>query len=165
MTDKLVRFGVAMEGSLLSEFDECVKERGSTRSEVLRDLVRGMVGRERTRKRGKAVGTLTIIYDHHVRDLSDRLTELQHDLGEQVCSTLHVHLDHDHCLEVIVMRGRADSLQDVARQILAIKGVKHGGLELYAGSELERKPKHEHPEAARRRAPRTTKRTRSRGAG
>lgn len=128
--DALVRFGVAMESSLLDDFDALVETRGSTRSELLRDLARAEITRTRQRSDVAAVGTLTLVYDHHVRDLGEKLTEMQHDLGDQVRSTLHVHLDHDHCLEVIVLMGRARHLHEVADRLLATKGVKHGALEL-----------------------------------
>jgi CopG family transcriptional regulator, nickel-responsive regulator len=131
--DKLVRFGVAMEAPLLQEFDELVAARGGTRSEALRDLARAAIVKAKTRRGAEAVATLTLVYDHHVRDLMERLTDLQHELGEGIRSTLHVHLDHHHCLEVIVMQGHSERLQTVADQILALKGVKHAGLELYAG--------------------------------
>lgn len=134
MTDgKLVRFGVAMEQPLLRQFDELVAARGGTRSEALRDLARAAIVKAKTRRKARAVATLTLVYDHHVRDLMERLTALQHELGDRIRSTLHVHLDHHHCLEVIVMQGRSDYLQEVAERILALKGVKHAGLELYAG--------------------------------
>jgi len=132
MSDPLVRFGVAMESSLLEQFDELVEARGGTRSEALRDLARAAVTRAEVKKGVDAVATLTLIYDHHVRDLTEKLTELQHDLGDAVRSTLHIHLDHDKCLEIIVMHGRSDALQAQADRILAIKGVLHGALELFA---------------------------------
>ena len=142
MSDSLVRFGVAMEGSLLAQFDELVEARGGTRSEALRDLARAAVTRAQVRKGVEAVATLTLIYDHHVRDLTEKLTELQHDLGEAVRSTLHVHLDENKCLEIIVMHGRSDALQAQADRILAIKGVLHGALELFAH---ERRAPHTRP--------------------
>ncbi len=132
MTEKLVRFGVAMESSLLEELDKLVERRGGTRSEALRDLARAAVAKAQVRRGVDAVGTLALIYDHHVRDLTEKLTELQHDLGDRIRSTLHVHLDHEHCLEIIVMHGRSDELQAVAERILAIKGVLHGAIEIYA---------------------------------
>lgn len=132
MTEKLVRFGVAMESSLLEEFDQLVQARGGTRSEAFRDLARAAIAKAQVRRGVEAVGTLTLIYDHHVRDLSEKLTELQHDLGEKIRSTLHIHLDHEHCLEIIVMHGRSDELHSVAERILAIKGVLHGAIEIYA---------------------------------
>jgi CopG family transcriptional regulator, nickel-responsive regulator len=132
MTDPLVRFGVAMESSLLEQFDGLVEARGGTRSEALRDLARAAVTRAQVEKGVDAVATLTLIYDHHVRDLTEKLTEVQHDLGEAVRSTLHIHLDHDKCLEIVVMQGRSDVLQAQADRILAMKGVLHGALELFA---------------------------------
>ena len=132
MKDSLVRFGVAMEGSLLEEFDALVAERGGTRSELLRDLVRAEVTRARVTTRANAVASLTLVYDHHVRDLTERLTEFQHALGDKVNSALHVHLDHDHCLEVIVMKGPSDELKRAGGKLLATRGVKHGGMEVIA---------------------------------
>jgi len=132
MKDALVRFGVAMEGSLLEELDRLVDERGGTRSELLRDLVRAEVGRARVKAGATAVAALTLVYDHHVRDLTERLTEFQHDLGDKVNSTLHVHLDHDHCLEVIVMKGPGDELKRAGEKLLATRGVKQGGMEMIA---------------------------------
>ncbi len=130
MKAPLVRFGIAVEEPLLAEFDALVSSRGCTRSELLRDLARAEVVRAKVRSGVSAVATLTIVYDHHVRDLSEKLTELQHDLGERVRATLHVHLSHDLCLEVIVMRGRSDELEAIADHILATRGVRHGGIEI-----------------------------------
>ncbi|MCW5835440.1 MAG: nickel-responsive transcriptional regulator NikR [Labilithrix sp.] len=132
MKDSLVRFGVAMEGSLLEEFDALVAERGGTRSELLRDLVRAEVTRARVTTGANAVASLTLVYDHHVRDLTERLTDFQHALGDKVNSALHVHLDHDHRLEVIVMKGPSDELKRAGGKLLATRGVKHGGMELIA---------------------------------
>lgn len=131
MKPVLVRFGVAMDSALLHDFDALVKARGGTRSEILRDMARAEVSKAQARKHVPAVATLTLVYDHHVRDLSERLTDMQHDMGERVRSTLHVHLDHDHCLEVIVIRGFADEIQEAAERLLATRGVLHGGLEIY----------------------------------
>ncbi|MBL8604931.1 MAG: nickel-responsive transcriptional regulator NikR [Myxococcales bacterium] len=129
MGSELVRFGVAMDAELLARFDERVSAKGyATRSEALRDLVRAELVQAHLQENGAAVGTLTLVYDHHVRELSERLTEMQHELGEHVVSTLHVHLDHDHCLEVIVMKGPAGLIQRAADQLLATKGVEHGRL-------------------------------------
>jgi CopG family nickel-responsive transcriptional regulator len=126
----LSRFGVAMETSLLAQFDQLVRARGSTRSEVLRDLVRAEIVRSLSSERVEAFASITIVYNHHVRELSERLTAMQHELGDQVRSTLHVHLDHDRCLEVIVMRGRADRLQAAAEKLFATRGVLQGSIEV-----------------------------------
>jgi CopG family nickel-responsive transcriptional regulator len=128
----LVRFGVAMEGALLAQFDELVQERESTRSEVLRDLVRGELIRSLASQRVEAFASVTIVYNHHVRELSERITEMQHELGDQVRSTMHVHLDSERCLEVIVMRGRADRLQRAAETLFATRGILQGSIEIVA---------------------------------
>ncbi|MBV9947991.1 MAG: nickel-responsive transcriptional regulator NikR [Myxococcales bacterium] len=128
----LSRFGVAMETSLLAQFDQIVRERKSTRSEVLRDLARAEIVRSLAAQRVEAFASVTIVYNHHVRELSERITEMQHELGDQVRSTMHVHLDHDRCLEVIVMRGRADRLQRVAETLFATRGVLQGSIEIVA---------------------------------
>jgi CopG family nickel-responsive transcriptional regulator len=126
----LVRFGVAMERNLLEELDALVTLRGVTRSELLRDLVRAEVSRTLVTQGVPAVASLTLVYDHHVRDLTEKLTEMQHELGERVTSTLHVHLDAARCLEVIILRGRSDELQRAAERLLATRGVTHGGLQI-----------------------------------
>jgi CopG family nickel-responsive transcriptional regulator len=135
MAGKLVRFGVAMDGGLVGDFDRLVSDRGTTRSALLSDLARAEVSRTKVQGPQRVVATLTLVYDHHVRDLTEKLTEIQHDLGDRVHSTMHVHLDHDRCLEVIVMRGPADVIRSAAERILAARGVLHGGLELIAEAE------------------------------
>lgn len=141
-----MRFGVGMEPALLEQLDELAAARGCNRSEVLRDLTRAEVSRSALDARGPAFAAVTLVYDHHVRELSARLTELQHSLGESVRSTMHVHLDHDHCLEVIVMRGRADQLREVANQMIGTRGVLQGGAEYVAASTLGHRD-HAHPHA------------------
>jgi CopG family transcriptional regulator, nickel-responsive regulator len=133
MSEHLVRFGVAMEASLLAEFDRVVEEQGTTRSEALRDLARKAVVRAQLAKGKPAIAALTLVYDHHVRDLTERLTELQHELGERVRSTMHVHIDHDNCMEVIIMTGRSDELQRIADRLLGLRGVTHGGIQIVTG--------------------------------
>lgn len=137
MSSELSRFGVAMDRLLLKQFDQVVRERGSTRSAVLSDLARAEVVRTLVERPISAVGTLTLVYDHHVRDLSEKLTEMQHELGEKVHSTMHVHLEHDRCLEVIVLRGRADVLRSAADRLIATRGILHGTLELFADQRPE----------------------------
>jgi CopG family nickel-responsive transcriptional regulator len=133
MAADLIRFGVAMDSDLLARFDAHLARRGyATRSEALRDLVRAELAAAHVADGGLTAATLTVVYDHHVRELTEKLTEMQHELGEKVVSTLHVHLDHDHCLEVIVMRGPAVEIQSAADRILATKGVEHGKLVITA---------------------------------
>jgi CopG family nickel-responsive transcriptional regulator len=158
MKSPLVRFGVAIESDLLAELDALVEQRGCTRSEMLRDLARAEVSRAKVPKNVDAVAALTIVYDHHVRDLSEKLTQLQHDLGELVRSTMHVHLSHDYCLEVLVLRGKSHELSAIAARILGTRGVKHGGIEIVSGVLDDHGHGHAHPrghaEKRRRRATR-----------
>jgi CopG family nickel-responsive transcriptional regulator len=147
MKDELVRFGVAMERTLLGHLDKIVEERGVTRSEILRDLARAEVVRAQVARGAPAVATLTLVYDHHVRELTEKLTEFQHQLGDQVRSTLHVHLDDRRCLEVIILRGRSDELKRVADRLLATRGVTHGGIEIVADDDHYHAADHGHKHA------------------
>lgn len=156
MKETLARFGIAMGAGLLEDLDALVAERGGTRSELVRDLVRAEVTRARVREGAHAVAALTMVYDHHVRDLTEKLTEFQHALGERVRATLHVHLDHDNCLEVIVMQGQSLELRRAAERLLATRGVKHGGVEVIAhGAPPSRADRSAH--GARRAATRVTR--------
>jgi CopG family nickel-responsive transcriptional regulator len=127
---QLSRIGVAIDSTLLSKFDALISRRGYTnRSEAFRDLIRDeLVERAWEQPDAPVVGTVTLVYDHHVRMLSDKLTDLQHDHYHHVLSTLHVHLDHDNCLEVLVLRGKASAVRKLADALIATKGVKHGRL-------------------------------------
>jgi CopG family nickel-responsive transcriptional regulator len=130
----LVRFGVSIEGGLLESFDRLVEQRGyATRSEALRDLMRDALVRAHVEeRRGEVLGSLTLVYDHHARELAERLAERQHDSPEMIVSVLHVHLSHDDCMEVIVLRGEAHDVTALADSLLNLKGVKHGKLFLTA---------------------------------
>lgn len=139
-----MRFGVAMESSLLRAFDALVTKRESTRSEVLRDLARAEVTRAQVEGGADAVATITLVYDHHVRDLTERLVELQHALGAKVRSSMHVHLDQAHCLEVIILQGPAAELRQFADRVFATRGVKHGGIEMIASGKTSREGLHVH---------------------
>jgi CopG family nickel-responsive transcriptional regulator len=127
---ELKRIGVALNDDLLDQFDELMGRRGYTnRSEAFRDLIRAELVNEAAQSRNaRVVGTLTLVYDHHVRLLTDKLNSVQHDHHDLIISTMHTHLDHDNCLEVIVLRGKAVEVQTLADTLLAVKGVKHGRL-------------------------------------
>jgi CopG family nickel-responsive transcriptional regulator len=124
----VVRFGVSIEERLLERFDALIAEKGyGTRSEALRDLIRASLVEEQWEAgHGEVVGTVTLVYDHHASDLAEKLTEHQHSHHHEVVSTLHVHLDAHHCLEVVVLRGAAADLKRIADGLLGTKGVKHG---------------------------------------
>ena len=126
----VTRFGISMDSTLLERFDQYLSGRGySNRSEAIRDLVRDrLVQAEWSETREETVGTLTLIYDHHQRELQNRLTGHQHDHHGLVVSTMHVHLDHHHCLEVLAVKGPAGDLRKLADEMLSLRGVKHGKL-------------------------------------
>lgn len=144
MKQELVRFGIAMEPNLLEQIDALAQGRGCTRSELLRDLARAEVVRAEVQSEVPAIAAVTLVYNHHVRELSERLTTLQHDLGDCVVSTMHVHLDHEHCLEMIAMRGPSGALSAAAEKMRATRGVTHGGIELVAESALSMSASHRH---------------------
>ena len=150
----LVRFGVAMERGLLKRFDELLaRRRYANRSEGLRDLVRKELDQDTWQRGGSAVATITLVYDHHVRELTERLTEIQHDHGAHIISTLHVHLDHDHCLEVIAAKGPARALKTLAERLIGTKGVLSGNVDAAALPET-RRGKRSHRASARPKSPR-----------
>ena len=131
----IIRFGVSLEDDLLTAFDAWRERRASpSRSEAIRDLIRAALVEETTaREDAPAVATLSLVYNHHHSDLAQRLTELQHDVHDLIVTSLHIHLDHDNCLEVLVLRGLSAEIRNLAQRILAVKGVKHGQLALSAG--------------------------------
>src|SRR5512145_1837570 len=130
------RFAVAIETSLLQKFDRLLKRQGlGNRSEAIRDLIRKrLVEDETSRGRDESVATLTLIYDHEQRELSEKVTSAGHEHHAHVLSTLHVHLDHRLCLEVLALRGKPKELQKLAARLIGIKGVKHGQLVLSSAS-------------------------------
>jgi CopG family transcriptional regulator, nickel-responsive regulator len=126
---RLARFSVAMDEDLLASFDDLVARRGSAvnRSEAVRDLVRdALVDAEWEDSDEEIVGTITMVFDHHASDLSDKLDSLQHAHFERIVSSMHVHLDAHNCLEVIVVRGTSAQVRAIADGLLGTKGVKHG---------------------------------------
>jgi len=127
---KLSRFGVSIDSDLLDRFDSFIKDKGyENRSEALRDLIRDrLVDSVVVGGNGSVVGTVTLIYDHHTRLLPEKLTDLQHEHHEIIISTLHAHLDHENCLEVIVLRGKSRDVQKLADRLISTKGVRHGRL-------------------------------------
>lgn len=125
---ELARIGIAIPEDLLEEFDRLIKKRGyATRSEAVRDLVRKELVDEISASPNMEVyGTVTLIYDHHARLLLDKLVDIQHQYHDAIMSSVHVHLDHNNCLEVILVRGKSTLVQKLANALIATKGVKHG---------------------------------------
>ena len=128
---RLVRFGVAMDEGLLERFDTLVARRGiaANRSEAVRDLVRdALVDAEWEGSDEEIVGTVTMVFDHHASDLSEKLDSLQHEHYREIVAAMHVHLDPHNCLEVLVIRGSSAEVRGIADGLLGTKGVKHGKL-------------------------------------
>ena len=150
----LSRIGVAIESSLLDKFDRLIARRGySNRSEAFRDLIRDeLVEQTWSSPESHVVGTVTLVYDHHVRLLNERLTAIQHDFHRSILSTLHVHLDHDSCLEVTVLKGKSAEVKAFADHIIAERGVRHGHIAYMPADvgahphdpDLERRHDHSH---------------------
>ena len=127
----LVRFGVSIENELLKKFDYFIKAKQYTnRSEAVRDLIRQELVQKQWQSGGQVVGAVTLIYDHHKRELVNKLMDIQHDFGSLIIAAQHVHLDHHHCLEIIAVKGEAQKVQRLADSLRAVKGVKHGALSM-----------------------------------
>jgi CopG family nickel-responsive transcriptional regulator len=126
---KLVRFSVSLDHHLLDDFDRHIaRKKYTNRSEALRDMIRDtLVGQEWDQNK-ETVGSITFVYDHHIRDLTNKLIDIQHRFQGIILSGMHVHLDHDHCLEVLVVRGKGSDIKKVSDALLSVKGVKHGKL-------------------------------------
>jgi len=126
----LSRIGIALDSDLLKRFDRSIGRRGYTnRSEAFRDLIRDRLVTEQTAApEATVVGTVTLIYDHHASGITEKLTEAQHKHHELVVSTSHAHLDHDSCLEVLIVHGKSAQVAHFADQLIGLKGVQHGRL-------------------------------------
>lgn len=129
---RLMRFGVSMEENLLKKFDSLCAGRGyKNRSEAIRDMVREtLIENELREKNAEGIGTLTLVYNHHQRELEEKLTNYQHDHLNAIISTMHVHLSHHLCLEVLLLRGKAKDIKAISDGLIATKGVRHGKLAL-----------------------------------
>lgn len=138
--NELARFGVSIDQRLLENFDQMITVKGyDNRSEAIRDMIRNALVEELVKRADDTptVGTVTLVYDHHTRDLSDKLTGHQHSHHDAIVSTLHVHLDAHNCLEIVVVRGTAAQVKRLADELIGTKGVKHGKLVLTtAGLEI-----------------------------
>jgi len=144
---ELVRFGVSIDSDLLTHFDKLIAKKGyNNRSEAIRDMIRENMVNEEWDSDQETVGTITIVYDHHTRDLSANLTHIQHSFPGKIISVLHVHLDHNNCLEVLVVHGKAHILQELANQLTSTRGVKNGKLTMTTtGESMPSSGDHAHP--------------------
>lgn len=129
---KTIRFGVSLDMDLLTRFDDlCDKKSYQTRSEAIRDLIRGaLVQKEWEDDDQESIGVLSLVYDHHQSDLSQKLTEIQHQALDVIITSMHIHLDHHNCLEVLVLRGSGRVIKDASEKLISTRGVKHGKINL-----------------------------------
>jgi CopG family transcriptional regulator, nickel-responsive regulator len=136
---EIVRFGVSLEKALLDRFDHLIREkRYSSRSEALRDMIRQELVRKEWQENREVAGAITFIFDHHQRDLLNKLTDIQHDFQKLIISTQHIHLDHDNCLEIVAVKGRAREVKRLSDMLTAVKGIRHGSLSMSStGKEIE----------------------------
>lgn len=128
--EKIKRFGISVDKDLIEEFDEHIKKKGyKNRSEAIRDLIRdNLVSDSWELGEVEVIGTLTIVYDHHKRDLTKVLNEIQHKFHSNIVSVTHVHMDEHNCLEVLIMKGIGEKIKTIADRLIGTKGVKHGKL-------------------------------------
>ncbi len=126
----ITRFGISLENTLLERFDGLINKKGyPSRSEAIRDLIRdSLVTEEWETYTTETVGTITLVYSHDTKELTDSLTDLQHNYHQAIVSAMHIHLDDHNCLEVIVVKGKAKDIKSIADRLIGTKGVKHGKL-------------------------------------
>lgn len=127
----LYRFGISLDRELIEAFDRHIKAQGyQSRSEALRDLIREALLRKTTTEGGLVAGAIVMTYDHHKRELVNRLIDIQHDFHDLIISTQHIHLDHENCLEVIAVKGNAPEIEKLSSALKVLVGVKHLDLSL-----------------------------------
>ena len=128
---KTTRFGVSLPTELIQKFDQHIQLKGyENRSEAIRDLIRSNLVEKQIDDNKQVIGVLNFIYDHHRREVGDRLTHIQHDYTDLIISSMHIHLDHFYCLEVVLLRGESRRVKELSDKLLAQKGVMHGNLSL-----------------------------------
>lgn len=126
---ELARFGVSIETDLLEKFDAQISQKGyPNRSEAIRDLIRDNLVKDEWNHDSETIATITLVYDHHTRELTQKMNHIQHSFAGEIRSTLHIHLDHCNCLEVIIVQGRGRLVESLANELISLKGVKHGKL-------------------------------------
>jgi CopG family nickel-responsive transcriptional regulator len=132
MRHNIIRFGVSIDENLLTQFDDLISEKGYVnRSEAIRDLIRDkMEIIEISDPEKEAIGTLSIVYSHDIREISDKLNEVQHSYHQNIISTTHIHLDHHNCLEVLILKGKSSEIKSLSDKLMSIKNVRNGKLML-----------------------------------
>jgi len=127
----LIRFGISLDSELSRKFDERIKRKAYTnRSEAIRDLIRQDLVQQEWLQGSEVAGAITLIYDHHQRELQNKITDIQHDFQNVIISAQHIHLDHHNCLEIIAVKGNPAGVEKLAAMLKAVKGVKHTTLSM-----------------------------------
>ncbi len=125
----LKRFSISLEEGLLEKFDIYIQDHHyDNRSEAIRDLIRKALVRKEWQADKLVMGVITLVFDHHQPKLQEKITEVQHDFHHQIISSTHVHMDHDNCMEVIIVRGQARAVEELAARLIAVRGVRDGNL-------------------------------------
>lgn len=125
---KLVRFGVSLEDDLLNKFDRHIKQHKYTnRSEAVRDLIREELVKKEWTENKEVTGAISLVYDHHTRELVTKVLDVQHDYHTSILSSQHIHLDHHNCFEIIVTKGKSKDIEELFQKLKSIKSVKHAG--------------------------------------
>ena len=128
---EIIRFGVSLEKSLLDELDRFIKVRGiPNRSQGIRLLIREALVKKEWHEGREIAGAITLVYNHHKRELLDKLTTIQHEFHHIIISTQHIHLDHDNCLEIVVVKGKPKQAQNLLHALESTKGIKHAALNM-----------------------------------
>lgn len=127
----LIRFGISLEKELLRNFDRLIGNKlYSNRSEAIRDLIRDSLVKDEWKKGKEVAGAISLVYDHHKRELMNVIVDIQHEYQDMIVSSQHAHLDHHNCLEVIIVKGKSDKARMLSDRLRSVKGVKHGSLTL-----------------------------------
>ncbi|KPK97956.1 MAG: nickel-responsive regulator [Omnitrophica WOR_2 bacterium SM23_72] len=134
----LIRFGISLDSNLSKKFDSRIQKKGySNRSEAIRDLIRQELVQKEWEGAGEVAGAITLIYDHHKRELLNKITDIQHSFQDMIISAQHVHLDHHNCLEIIAVKGQSYKVQKLADTLKSVKGIRHATLSMATtGKEL-----------------------------
>jgi CopG family transcriptional regulator, nickel-responsive regulator len=127
----LIRFGISLDKELSKKFDERIRRKSySNRSEAIRDLIRQDLVQQEWLQGSEVAGAITLIYDHHKREVLNKITDIQHDFQKAIISSQHVHLDHHNCLEIIAVKGNPVEVEELAAMLKAVKGVRHSTLSM-----------------------------------
>ncbi len=133
---QLVRFSVSLEGDLLAQFDRLIEQKNYTnRSEALRDMIREELVKKEWEENKEVTGVITLVYDHHIRELVNKVLDVQHDYHANILSSQHIHMDHHNCLEVIVTKGTSQDIEKLHQALKSIKSVKHAGFMMATNGE------------------------------